>query len=431
MKLKLLSLVSGAFGLLLFSCSTPITSLPTDSSSTTTSESTITTTTTSESTITTISKPTTSEIDPTLPFGSGLAASDPIFRGELDPLASLEIYFIEMIDQYGDAIFLKLGDVDILLDAGQYKDGENVKNFVSSKCVDKRLDVLLSTHAHGDHIGGMPTALEAIDNASYIIDFGYDRNISSFNNYKVSRDKLVEKGARYVGALDCVNNTLEYATSRYFITPDFTVDIIDTGYYQATGSQVKGDLNLTSVATLFTYKDFTFFTAGDLSTKGEEELIVTSSVPKNVNLFKASHHGTNGGNIRPFLDILNPDTIAISAARYGDTGYIETATRNLNGATGHPYPEAIERFYATPKISQNKNVYWNMPNGTLKFVTTGTSSAPNMSGSVPRKGYYDDSTTPLTWNSALGRFNGLVTGEENAKLHETKIFKIRGYDKYL
>ena len=137
------------------------------------------------------------------------------------------------------------------------------------------------------------------------------------------------------------------------------------------------------------------------------------------------------------LDALNPKAVAISAARanqYQAKPGVpnKNNTYNLNAASGHPAAEAIGRIYKAPNISKNLNVYWNAVNGTMKFTSYGKNDFI-FEGSTPLKGYYDLSLTDgkAVWNDALNDFENKVTGEENFKLHETKVFLFRNYVKYL
>ena len=58
--------------------------------------------------------------------GTGLSKDDPIFLGNEGEEEPLEIYFIEMQHIYADSIYIKKGNVDILIDSGYEYDGEFV-----------------------------------------------------------------------------------------------------------------------------------------------------------------------------------------------------------------------------------------------------------------------------------------------------------------
>lgn len=362
--------------------------------------------------------------------GSGLTPSDPIFLGNEGEDEPLEIRFIEMQQVYGDSIFIKKGNVEILIDSGYEYDGNTVKQIVEQYCPDNRLDMLMLSHSDGDHIDGLSNALSVIDEISLMIDYGGQ---GSSDTVKKTRQKVVNEGGIYHSAYDCVNG-IDGASDLYYLTEDFYFEVLNTGNYVTKDASSAG--NGKSVVVIFHYKNFSFFTGGDLTTASEMDLIANEDLPE-VTLFKAHHHGSNGSNSQELLDILNPKAVAISACINGRYGVKPTApnpnnTSNLAGTGGHPYEGAIERIYKAPNISQNLNVYWNGVNGTMKFTTYGSDDF-TFEGSPTLKGYYDLSLTggvPV-WNEDLKDFENRVTGEENLKLHETKAFVVRGYTPYL
>lgn len=363
-------------------------------------------------------------------YGSGKSSSDPLFIGETSEEEPLEIYFIEMQHIYADSLYLKKGGVDILIDSGWAYDGNFISAFLDEHVTDGRLDVLMASHNDSDHVDGFSNALKNIDDVSLIVDFGHLANRGVYGTIK---DAYVEGGATYHPAIDCINYA-NGASKRYYLTNDFYFDILNTGNYVADGSKNAGNPN--SLAVIFTYKDFKFFTAGDLTTSSESRLMQLESLPE-VTLYKASHHGSHGSNSQPFMDTLNPKGVAISAARANQFNVVpgspsQTNTYNLNGASGHPAAEAIGRIYKIPNIKENLNVYWNAVNGTMCFKTYGTDSF-TFSGSKPNKGYYDLTLTEGigVWNAALNDFENKVTREENLRFHESKVFQFRNYNQYL
>lgn len=361
--------------------------------------------------------------------GSGLSKDDPIFLGNEGEDEPIEVYFIEMQHIYADSIFIKKGNVEILIDAGYEYDGEYVNKVLTQYCTDGRLDVLMASHSDGDHVNGLANALKTIDNVSLMIDYG---GVGS-GNVLEARNKYKKTGMTYHSAYDCVNK-VNGATDIYYLTDDFYFEVLNTGnYIENTGTSAS---NPHSLAVIFYYKNFSFFTAGDITAAAEEDLLKNEDLPE-VTLYKASHHGSHGSNTQELLDTLNPKAVAISASRANQyqetpTGPQENKTYNLNAASGHPAAEAIARIYKAPNISRNLNVYWNAVNGTMKFTSYGKNDF-TFTGSTPLKGYYDLTVTggKAVWNSEKGDFENKVTGEENFKLHETKVFVFRNYIQYL
>ena len=361
--------------------------------------------------------PTTEEPTSEVPTTEEPQPTDPVV--EQNPL---EIYILEMCGIYGDSIYLKQGDVDVLIDAGWDTDGEYVRDFVDTYCEDGTLDLLVATHPHGDHVGGMSLALSNVENVANIIDYGMFATAPSggengLGAYERLKKEYIEGGAKYTAAYNAVNGGQKVLS----FNEDFSVEVMNTGNYYTDGVASTADPNGHSVSLLFKYKDFTFLTQGDATTDEEEGLLKNEEMPE-VTMYKASHHGSHGSNSQAFLNKINPKEVVISASRA--LSYQNRTNKEVNklATSGHPADEAIGRIYNTPNIKENKNVYWNMYAGTMKFTTEGANEAVALEGFGPeRLGYYE-------------QINGeyvKVTGEENLRFHETKVFKARGYDKYL
>ena len=242
-----------------------------------------------------------------LGVGTGLSADDPIFIGNEGKNEPLEIYFIEMQHIYADSLFIKKGNVEILIDAGYEYDGEFVNQVITEHCTDGILDCLMVSHSDGDHIDGLEKALQNIDNISLMVDYGG----AGGGNVLKTRNKYIPLGMQYHSAYDSVNS-LNGASDVYYLTEEFYFEVLNTGHYITKNETSAG--NGESLAVIFYYKDFTFFTAGDITTSTEATLLKNEDLPE-VTLYKASHHGSNGSSSQELLDTLNPYGVAISAAR--------------------------------------------------------------------------------------------------------------------
>lgn len=362
--------------------------------------------------------------------GTGFSKDDPLFIGNEGKEEPLEIFFIEMTQMYADSIYIRKGNVDILIDGGTKQDGVNVNKFLQENMKDNRLDLVIATHGDADHIAGLPNALKDIDDVSLFIDYG---GVQS-SPFSQTRKTYLDKGAKYYTAYDCVNHT-NGLVDRFYLTSEFYVDILNTGTYCKPSE--SNSSNPYSVAALFTYKDFKFFSAGDLTSSAESSLMRNEEL-ETVTLYKASHHGSHGSNTQELMNKLNPKGVAISAARPSGTYQSvwekpeKTNTYNLNGQSGHPAEAAIERIYKIPNIMVSLRVYLNSVNGTMCFTSNGENDF-SFKGSPTMKGYYNLELTNGTpvWNEDIQDFENKVTGEENLRLHETHWFKVRGYSKYL
>lgn len=306
----------------------------------------------------------------------------------------LMIYSIEMHQQYGDSLLITYGDYEILIDAGDTKDGPYVNQFLKEHISsDNHLDMIIVTHCHSDHMGGLAyssnessknvKALDGIASIGKIIDYGHDRVGNALHNSWVNiRNKYIAGGAEYYPIYNCAQN-IQGASSHHQISDSLSLDFIDTLTYALPSDNKTADLNIYSVATLLTYNNFKFFFAGDLEDKGEQNLYNNrNNTPlkdikeDDIVLYKAAHHGTDpgksgqgtissdGGNQLQFLKSLKPDYFFASAAMCSGDNF--GSTSKFIGGQPHPYPKCIANF-----LYFNDNIYFNGTNGTLEFITNG------------------------------------------------------------
>ena len=331
----------------------------------------------------------------------------------------VQIYSIEMHDQYGDSLFIKYKDYDILIDSGNYGDGEYVRNFVDLYISsDKNLDLLIVTHCHDDHLGGItndgPKALDNVETISNIIDFGHTRlNNKMYNTYNSIRQAYINKGTNYYSAYEAVNHVGGMKSSITF--DEITVEILNTYTYQSKDTNIETaegiNFNEYSVATLLTYKNTKLFCAGDLEDAGEKNLVAHASETsikdikkEDTVIYKACHHGTdvggannkstgasssNGGNRMALLKLLNPDYCFVSSAIC---------------ESDHPFPRAIATM-----LYFTDNVYFNGTMGTICFDLDGTNVGVQGFGA--------------TTNYKLDGFNIDYDAEKNLKYIETTWYK--------
>ena len=66
----------------------------------------------------------------------------------------LSIHFLELGNKYsGDSVYIKANDYDILIDAGSRQNSAStLKNYINQHCEDGKLEYVIATHAHQDHI---------------------------------------------------------------------------------------------------------------------------------------------------------------------------------------------------------------------------------------------------------------------------------------
>lgn len=267
---------------------------------------------------------------------------------------NFQIHFMELgNDAAGDSVYIKAGDKDILIDAGSTAESALVINdYVKQYCTDGKLEYVIATHSHKDHISGF--AGESITKAKNykgetvgrtgvlyyydvdtIIDFAYEGEVSKTNiakgvkandnktatsennggtgsvygRYLLSREYAVSNGTKHYTAKE-----LWESNKRSFELSDgITMNLLYNDFY----FNPSNDENNYSVCTMFNYNDHHFMMTGDLELEGEEALAAYydgSSADKTLphcDLFKAGHHGSKTSSNECLLEKITPDMCCV------------------------------------------------------------------------------------------------------------------------
>lgn len=298
-----------------------------------------------------------------------------------------QMHFLELGNKYtGDSTYIKVGDIDILIDAGSKKDSAStIKKYIDKYCSDNKLEYVIATHAHQDHIAGF------IGNSNNgqkqgifyqykidtLIDFSLSNSTSNlYEEYLEAREYLISNGTVHYTADECFNN--KNGASRIFkLTDDIEMEILYNYYY----FNESADENNYSVCTMFNYKNEKYFMqTGDLELEGEEKMVEyydgstkEKTLPK-VTLFKAGHHGSKTSSNECLLSIIQPDICTICCCA-GGSEY----TSNYNNV--FPTQEFINRIakytdqvYVTSFFDEKDLVFKSL-NGNIIISSNGSNVA--------------------------------------------------------
>ncbi|MCI1958731.1 MAG: stalk domain-containing protein [Clostridia bacterium] len=259
----------------------------------------------------------------------------------------LNVYF-EDVGQ-GDSTFIDFGNYEILIDAGTKDHGDTVVKDIKPY-VDGNLDLVIATHTDADHIGGLPAVFEAFQ-VGEVIDNGDSVDTNAYKNFKTAVKN--EPNCKEISDDDMTFN----------IGSDAEIKIIETG-------DNNGSENANSVVTLLKYKNVSALFAGDMTKNVEKKCLSKFS---DIDVFKASHHGSKESNSEEFLSVIKPEYVVVSAGE--DNSY------------GHPSKEALQRFF-----NEGATVFGTFKDSTVKMTTDGG-------------GYYFNTNDKLTLNDAGAKNN--------------------------
>jgi competence protein ComEC len=238
----------------------------------------------------------------------------------------------------GDAALIQTpGGEEVLIDGGPSEAGPRVIEALHSAGV-RQIDLLLGSHPHEDHIGGLMDVLVDVP-VKQALDPGYAHGTSLQRKYL---ELLKTKG---------VKTTRARRGQRYDLQSGVQLEILAPEDPLVKGT--SADANNNSVVARLTYGSTAFLFTGDMEEEERERLI--QSVPHSQlrsDVLKVAHHGSHNGTDPQFLQIVQPRYAVISLARGNDYG--------------HPHQEAVEALEQA-----NAQILRTDQRGTVVFTSDG------------------------------------------------------------
>lgn len=240
----------------------------------------------------------------------------------------------------GDCILVLAGEKSVLIDAGEEEMSDRIVTFLTRKGIAK-LDMVIVTHPHSDHIGGMADVISKFGADKIIVPRVPDELVPANSDYerfllavKARDEKLTAAKAGHTYSLGEVNGKEALLT---VLSPS-DKDSFD-------------NINDYSVAVRLDYGHSSWLFTGDLSSKGEKALI-GHGYDVDVSVLKVGHHGSRYSSSGPFLKQVTPRVCVISCGK--DNSY------------GHPHDEAVDRL-----SGYTDSIYRTDEHGTVSIYSDG------------------------------------------------------------
>lgn len=222
----------------------------------------------------------------------------------------INVHYIDV--GQGDCTLIVCGGETLLIDAGENGHEQQVINYLNSVVV-KKLDYIVATHQHSDHIGGIPEVLENFGTNNIIMPRLTEAQTPTNSTYTAFLKAIQKSDAKVIAS----------KVGAEYVLGEATFEILGPVTNDAE------DINNMSVVVKVTYGENTFLFTGDAETDEETEVIDTGS-NLDCDVLHAGHHGSYTSSSKDFLNAVTPEICVISCG--ADNDY------------GHPHDAALKRI---------------------------------------------------------------------------------------
>lgn len=217
----------------------------------------------------------------------------------------------------GDAILLKLGEVEVVIDSGP---DDSIVHCLQDFDIPEGslLEFVVATHADADHIGGFQFLLEKYQFGVFLWN-GQGKETKIFRDlqHALEMHHVFQKIA---------------AAGQTFSFGDLILTVLwpDPQYFSSrtSHSETDVDTNSHSIVLRAKFGDFRALFSGDLPEE-PEKILISSGVLQQVSWLKVAHHGSSSSTSAAWISVLHP---AICSIGVGKNSY------------GHPSPEVVQRL---------------------------------------------------------------------------------------
>lgn len=222
----------------------------------------------------------------------------------------------------GDSELLNFGPVQILIDGGP-PNGKALKGIERALGMEDRyIDLVILTHPHLDHFGGLVDIMSRYSVGKFITDGTENKTAKAYKSLKQPDLSLGE------------GDVITYG--------DYTLSVLGPN---ATERE-DPDPNKASVVLLLEGPDTRILYAGDMHAENEDRLRKAYKLKADV--LKIAHHGSRFSSSESFLKELQPK---IAVIEVGKNSY------------GHPAPGMLSRLEGI-----GATIYTTLDRGTVKII---------------------------------------------------------------
>lgn len=216
--------------------------------------------------------------------------------------------FIKVIDVgQGESILIYSNGYAALFDVGESDSANKICSALSEYDI-KRIDVIMISHLHTDHIGGLKNVMELYPADNVVLpELSTESEGLGLAQYAIN--KLTKEGGKIYTAIPGMN----------FSIGEFEITVLAA--YE--GMDNENNSSIIAVAEIDGKK---FMFTGDAETK-VEKMLLKEGLNLKCDILSVGHHGSNTSSSDEFLKAVRPRYAVISAG--------------LNNMYGHPHNNVL------------------------------------------------------------------------------------------
>ena len=237
----------------------------------------------------------------------------------------------------GDSEILQCNNQTMLIDAGTNASTNTLIQDIKDLGI-TRFDIVIATHPHEDHIGGMDAVIKQFDIGTVYMPDVTTTTVTFSDFLKALQNKNI--------------TPIHPATGMVFNLGNAQCTVL------APNSATYTDLNNYSIVIRVVFGSTSFLFTGDAQTQSETEMLAKNYNLK-ANVLKVGHHGSDTATSPVFLAAVKPQYAVIEVGAGNDYG--------------HPHAVTLQKLAAA-----GVTVYLTDLNGTVTVTSNGSNLIFNL-----------------------------------------------------
>lgn len=205
----------------------------------------------------------------------------------------------------GDAALIECDGKYMMIDGGEKDKSSFLYSYLKQREI-KNLEIMVGTHAHSDHVGGLPGALNYVESVKYVLAPVQSADNKAFSDF-----------AKYAGQ----------KSSGITVPKVHDTYMLGSAKVEILGLNAGGEeVNDTSIVLSVEYKGKKFLFTGDAEREAEQKILADPDADLDSYVLKVGHHGSNSSTTYPFLREIMPEYAVICVGKGNDYGHPTDAT---------------------------------------------------------------------------------------------------------